>query len=142
MVSSIEGAEPLIAFSAASFIAGYGVLRVKSSMSPEAIDLDGEIEGSLSTTMATVLAITFLNPHVYFDTLLLIGGASTGFIGDERLAFGVGATTASFVFFFTIGYGAERLSSTLNSPEAWKIIDRGIALVMFVIAGAILGPYL
>lgn len=142
MVSSIEGAESLIAFVAAFFLAGYGAIRVKSSMSPGAIDLDGETEGSLSITMATVLAITFLNPHVYFDTLLLIGGASAGFIGNERFAFGVGAATASFVFFFSIGYGAKRLSNVLNSPEAWKIIDRGIALVMFVIAGAILRPYL
>jgi len=142
LVSSIEGAESLIAFGAAAFLSGYGVLRIKSSMSPEAINLDGEAEGNLSTTMAAVLAITFLNPHVYFDTLLLIGGASTGFVGDERMAFGVGAAVASFVFFFSLGYGAKRLSNVLNSPAVWKIIDRGIALVMFVIAGAILGPYL
>ncbi len=142
LVSSIEGAESLIAFGAAAFLSAYGAIRVKSSMNPEAINLEGEAEGSLSTTMATVLAITFLNPHVYFDTLLLIGGASTGFVGDERLAFGVGAATASFVFFFSLGYGAKGLSNVLNSPEAWKVIDRGIALVMFVIAGAILGPHL
>ena len=142
LVSSIEGAEPLIAMGAAAFLAGYGVLRVKSSMNPEAIDIDGDAEGSLSATMAALLAITFLNPHVYFDTLLLIGGASTGFIGDERLAFGVGASLASFVFFFTLGYGAKRMSKVLNSPEAWRVIDRGIAVVMFVIAGAIIRPYL
>ena len=142
LVSSIEGTESLIAFGAASFLSVYGVLRIKSSMSPEAINLDGEAEGSLSTTMAAVLAITFLNPHVYFDTLLLIGGASTGFVGDERMAFGVGAVIASFIFFFSLGYGAKRLSPVLNSAATWKIIDRGIALVMFVIAGAILGPYL
>lgn len=142
LVSSIEGAEPLIAMGAAAFLAGYGVLRVKSSMNPEAIDIDGDAEGSLSATMAALLAITFLNPHVYFDTLLLIGGASTGFIGDERLAFGVGASLASFFFFFSLGYGAKRMSKVLNSPEAWRVIDRGIAVVMFVIAGAIIRPYL
>ena len=142
LVSSIEGAEPLIAMGAAAFLAGYGFLRVKSSMNPEAIDIDGDAEGSLSATMAALLAITFLNPHVYFDTLLLIGGASTGFIGDERLAFGVGAALASFVFFFSLGYGAKRMSKVLNSPEAWRVIDRGIAVVMFVIAGAIIRPYL
>ena len=142
LVSSIEGAEPLIAMGAAAFLAGYGFLRVNSSMNPEAIDIDGDAEGSLSATMAALLAITFLNPHVYFDTLLLIGGASTGFIGDERLAFGVGASLASFVFFFSLGYRAKRMSKVLNSPEAWRVIDRGIAVVMFVIAGAIIRPYL
>jgi len=142
LVSSIGGAESLIAFGAAAFLSGYGLLRVKSSMKPEAIDIEGESEGSLSATMATLLGITFLNPHVYFDTLLLIGGASTGFIGDEKLAFGVGAATASFVFFFSLGYGAKRLSGVLNSPAAWRVIDRSIAIVMFVIAGAIIQPYL
>jgi L-lysine exporter family protein LysE/ArgO len=142
LVSSIGGAESLIAFGAAAFLSGYGLLRVKSSMKPEAIDIEGESEGSLSATMATLLGITFLNPHVYFDTLLLIGGASTGFIGDEKLAFGVGAATASFVFFFSLGYGAKRLSGVLNSSAAWRVIDRGIAIVMFVIAGAIIQPYL
>jgi len=142
VVSNIGGAEKLIAFGAAVFLAGYGFLRVKSSMNPKAIDMEGDAEGSFSATMATLLAITFLNPHVYFDTLLLIGGASTGFIGDERFAFGVGAATASFFFFFSLGYGAKRLSGVLNSPEAWRVIDRGIAVVMFVIAGAIIQPYL
>ena len=142
LVSSIEGAESVIAFGAAAFLTGYGILRVKSSMSPEGIDIGGDAESDLGKTMATVLAITFLNPHVYFDTLLLIGGASTGFIGEERLAFGIGAATASFFFFFSLGFGAKRLSNVLNSPEAWKIIDRCIALVMFVIAGAILVPHL
>jgi len=142
LVSGVEGAEPFIAFGAAAFLSGYGVLRIKSSMNPEAIIIDGEAEGSLSTTLATVLAITFLNPHVYFDTLLLIGGASTGFVGDDRVAFGLGAATASFVFFFSLGFGAKRLSGVLNRPDSWRVIDRGIAIVMFVIAGAILGPYL
>ena len=142
LVSSIEGAESVIAFGAAAFLTGYGILRVKSSMTPEGIDTGGDAESDLGKTMATVLAITFLNPHVYFDTLLLIGGASTGFIGEERLAFGIGAAVASFFFFFSLGFGAKRLSNVLNSPEAWKIIDRCIAVVMFVIAGAILVPHL
>jgi len=142
LVSSIEGAESLIAFGAAIFLSGYGLLRVKSSMNPGTIDFDGVAEGSFSATMAALLAITFLNPHVYFDTLLLIGGTSTGFIGNEKLAFGIGAAMASFAFFFSLGFGAKRLSGVLNRPEAWRVIDRGIAIVMFVIAGAIIQPYL
>tara|TARA_Y100001934_G_scaffold280318_1_gene386692 strand:- start:1136 stop:1804 length:669 start_codon:yes stop_codon:yes gene_type:complete len=142
LVSSIEGAEPIIAVCASAFLVGYGLLRVKSSFNPSAISLEGEGIESLSSTLGAALAITFLNPHVYFDTLLLIGGASTGFGGQDRLAFGIGAATASFVFFFSLGYGAKSLSSVLNRPEAWKFIDRGIAVVMFVIAGLILGPHL
>tara|TARA_Y100001956_G_scaffold80940_1_gene97166 strand:- start:30 stop:698 length:669 start_codon:yes stop_codon:yes gene_type:complete len=140
--SIVEGAEPIIAIGAGSFLVGYGILRVRSSMDPKGISLEGGSEESLLSTMGAVLAFTFLNPHVYFDTLLLIGGASTGMYGEERLAFGIGAATASFVFFFSLGYGARSLSNVLKKPESWMIIDRGIACVMFVIAGAILWPYL
>jgi L-lysine exporter family protein LysE/ArgO len=142
ILSSVEGAEPWIALGAAIFMIGYGILRIKSSMDPRGIDLEGGGESSLLPTVGAALAFTFLNPHVYFDTLLLIGGASSSFIGEERLAFAMGAGFASFVFFFSLGFGAKRLSDVLNKPETWRIIDRGIALLMFVIAGVILGPHL
>ena len=142
VVSSIEGAEKVIAIGAAIFLSLYGALRIRSSMNPDAISIEGEAESNLIATLGAAIAITFLNPHVYFDTLLLIGSASTGFMGHEKLAFGIGATTASFVFFFSLGFGAKRLSDVLNRPESWKFIDRGVAVIMFVIAGAIIGPYL
>ena len=85
---------------------------------------------------------TCLNPHVYIDTLLRIVGASSRYLGDERFAFGIGAATASFVFFFFLGYGAKSLSGVLNKPVSWRAIDFGIACIMFVIAGAILLPHL
>ena len=141
-VSNFESARPVIAACACAFLIGYGILRVKSSINPEGISLDGAAEGSLSSAIGTALAITFLNPHVYFDTLLLIGGASMDFSGDEKVAFGLGATSASFLFFFTLGYGAKRMSKVLNKPEAWRVIDRGIALIMFAIAGVIINPYI
>ena len=142
IVASIDGAESVIAYFAGAFLFGYGVLRIRSSMEPEGLVVEGEASESLSKVMAAVLAFTFLNPHVYFDTLFLIGGASMGFYGSERISFGIGASAASFLFFFSIGYGARRLSKVLDSPEAWRIIDRGIAAVMFVIAGAIVLPHL
>ena len=142
IVASIEGSQSLIAYGAGAFLFGYGILRIRSSMDPEGFVVEGEASESLSKTMGAVLAFTFLNPHVYFDTLFLIGGASTGFSGDERIAFGIGASAASFLFFFSIGYGARRLSEVLDSPDAWRIIDRGIAAVMFAIAGAIVLPHL
>jgi L-lysine exporter family protein LysE/ArgO len=142
ILTLIEGLEPWIALGAAVFLASYGFLRIRSSMNPAGISADGEGEGDLVATMGAALAFTFLNPHVYFDTVLLIGGASGGFVGDERLAFGIGAATASFVFFFSLGYGAKSLSEILNRPESWRVIDRVIAMLMFVIAGSILWPYL
>ena len=142
ILASIEGAELLISIAAAIFIAGYGILRIKSSMRPIGMTLEEEETLGIGPTIGTLLAFTFLNPHVYLDTVLLIGGASSRYSVDERFGFAIGASLASLLFFFTLGYGARRLSTLLQKPESWRIIDRGIACVMFAIAGAIILPFL
>lgn len=141
-LAGVEGAELLISVAAALFIAGYGVLRVRSSMDPVGMSVGEEGALGLGPTIGTALAFTFLNPHVYLDTVLLIGGASSRYASDDRVAFAVGASLASFLFFFALGYGARRLSSVLDRPESWRVIDMGIACVMFAIAGAIMLPFL
>ena len=141
-LAGVEGAELLISVAAALFIAGYGVLRVRSSMDPVGMSVGEEEALGLGPTIGTALAFTFLNPHVYLDTVLLIGGASSRYASDDRVAFALGASLASFLFFFALGYGARRLSSVLDRPESWRVIDMGIACVMFAIAGAIMLPFL
>ena len=136
-LSGVEGAEFWISMTAALFIAGYGVMRVRSSMDPSGMSIGEEDGAGLVPTLGTAMAFTFLNPHVYLDTVMLIGSASSRYASDERASFAIGAMLASFLFFFALGYGARRLSSLLESPESWRVIDRGIACVMFVIAGAI-----
>ena len=136
-LSGVEGAEFWISMTAALFIAGYGVMRVRSSMDPSGMSIGEEDGAGLVPTLGTAMAFTFLNPHVYLDTVMLIGSASSRYASDERASFAIGAMLASFLFFFALGYGAQRLSSLLESPESWRVIDRGIACVMFVIAGAI-----
>jgi L-lysine exporter family protein LysE/ArgO len=142
ILAGIEGAEFTIAIGASMFLISYGLLRIKSAMSPVGMATEGEGESDLAPTIAAAAAFTFLNPHVYVDTLLLIGGTSSRYLGDERVAFGIGAATASFVFFFSLGYGARSLSEVLNKPKAWKYIDLSIACIMFVIAAAIMHPHL
>ena len=142
ILAGIEGAEFMIAIGASIFLISYGVLRIKSAMSPVGMSTEGEGESDLAPTIAAAAAFTFLNPHVYVDTLLLIGGTSSRYLGDERVAFGIGAATASFVFFFSLGYGARSLSEVLNKPKAWKYIDLSIACIMFIIATAIMHPHL
>jgi len=142
ILAGIEGAEFTIAIGASIFLISYGLLRIKSAMSPVGMATEGEGESDLAPTIAAAAAFTFLNPHVYVDTLLLIGGTSSRYLGDERVAFGIGAATASFVFFFSLGYGARSLSEVLNKPKAWKYIDLSIACIMFVIAAAIMHPHL
>ena len=127
---------------AALFLIAYGILRIKSAFNPKGMEVEEGESKDLWPTILAGLAFTYLNPHVYVDTLLLIGGASSSYVGDEKLMFGVGAATASFVFFFSLGYGAKRLSPILNNPESWKIIDLFIAGIMFTVAGILLFPYL
>ena len=142
ILANIEGADFLISIAAALFIASYGVMRIRSSMNPVGMSISNEKAQGLSSTILTLLAFTFLNPHVYLDTVILIGGASSRHSVDDRFMFAIGAALASFLFFFALGYGARRLSSVLDKPDAWKFIDRGIACVMFGIAGSIMLPFL
>ena len=142
ILAGIQEAEFTIAIGASMFLISYGLLRIKSAINPVGMSTEGEGESELAPTIAAAAAFTFLNQHVYVDTLLLIGGASSRYVGDERLAFGIGAATASFVFFFSLGYGARSLSEVLNKPEAWRYIDLSIAAIMFIIAGGIIQPHL
>ncbi len=87
---------------------------------------------SLRAAMLTVLAFTWLNPHVYLDTVVLIGSISAQYA--DRLGFAIGAMTSSFVFFFSLGYGARVLSPIFARPRAWQILDVVIGIVMLLIA--------
>ena len=141
-LSEIDGVEILVSIFAALFLIFYGFLRIKSSLNPVGMEIEEKEEESRGETVLTALAFTYLNPHVYVDTLLLIGGASSRYMGNEKLAFGIGAATASFVFFFSLGYGAKLMSPVLNNPSSWKVIDLVIATIMFAIAGVIIGPHI
>jgi L-lysine exporter family protein LysE/ArgO len=99
-----------------------------------AMHLSGKSAG-LWATLATGAAFTWLNPHVYLDTLGLVGAVSTQFIDPvEKAAFGIGAVTSSFVFFFSLGYGARLLAPVMQSARAWRILDVLIGLVMWALA--------
>ena len=141
-ISEIEGLAIWMSIGASVFLIFYGCLRIKSALNPKGLEVDDSDSKDLWPTILAGLAFTYLNPHVYVDTLLLIGGASSSYTGDDKLMFGIGAATASFVFFFSLGYGAKSLSPILNNPESWKIIDFFIAGVMFTVAGILLLPYL
>ena len=126
-ISEIEELAIWMSVGAALFLIFYGCLRIRSALDPKGMEVGEGESKDLWPTILAGLAFTYLNPHVYVDTLLLIGGASSSYVGDEKLMFGIGAATASFVFFFSLGYGAQRLSPILNNPESWKIIDIFVA---------------
>ena len=120
---------------AALWLAAYGVMRLRSAIHAiDAISTDAPAAGSVSAVLATAAMLTFGNPHVYLDTVVLIGTVSLKFQGMDKLAYGAGAATASFVFFFALGYGATLLAPQMQRANAWRVLDTVIALVMFALA--------
>ena len=126
---------PVLFGVAAIWLAGYGLMRVRSAVMANGTISDNDgVSGQLVPTRATAAVLPFRNPHVYLDTVVLIGTVSLQFDGADRIAYGAGAATASFVFFFSLGYGATLLAPQMKRPNAWRILDAVIALVMFGLA--------
>ena len=95
----------------------------------------------LGATLAMGAAFTWLNPHVYLDTLGLVGAVSTQFHGTDKATFALGAAVASCVFFFSLGYGARLLAPVMVSAKAWRILDLGIGLVMWTLSVGLLATH-
>jgi L-lysine exporter family protein LysE/ArgO len=87
----------------------------------------------LRTVLTQCVAFTWLNPHVYLDTVVLLGGLSATY-ADQRMAFGAGAAFASFAWFFGLAYGARLLQPVFARPAAWRVLDTLIGLVMLALA--------
>ncbi|TPE45754.1 LysE/ArgO family amino acid transporter [Amaricoccus solimangrovi] len=126
---------PAMRFGGAAFLFCYGAKSLRSALrSTGALVADGAMEKrALSKTLMACLAITFLNPHVYLDTVVLLGSVSARFEGS-KLTFAAGAISASFLFFFGLGYGAIRLRPLFAQPLAWRALEGMMALVMWSIA--------
>jgi len=126
--------EPAMRYAGAAFLIWYGCRSMLSAFrSNEALVVTAAAATPLWPVLATCLALTFANPHVYLDTVVLLGSLSTGFPGQEAI-FAMGATTASFLFFFSLGFGARFLRPVFANPAAWRILEGAIALVMWAIA--------
>lgn len=122
----------------ALFLFGYALLAFRRALYPEALKAARDGESTLRAAIAACLAFTFLNPHVYLDTVLLVGSISATYEGPARTAFGLGAAAASFVWFFALGYGARLLQPLFARPAAWRVLDILIGLVMAAIGVALL----
>ncbi|MGE4610632.1 MAG: LysE/ArgO family amino acid transporter [Paracoccaceae bacterium] len=117
------------------FLIFYGASRFYEAYKGNQLELANSAPTRLGPTILITLALTWLNPHVYLDTLGLLGAISTEFPSQTgKLAFGTGAVSASFVFFFSLGYGARFLAPMLRTPRAWKILDILIGALMWYLA--------
>lgn len=129
----------IMALTGALFLFVYGAMRFHAAWKGDyAMVLSGQ-SPSLWKVLATGAAFTWLNPHVYLDTLGLIGAISTQYTGPgQQLAFTLAAVSASFVFFFSLGYGARFLAPVLQSARSWRVLDTLIGAVMWLLAAGLL----
>ena len=119
----------------ALWLFSYGVLRLHSSFKSNSITISNNFKTkTVLNTLSITAVFTFANPHVYLDTMILIGSISQQFMDLNRIFFAIGACCASFVWFFGIAYGAKLLTPIMQKPSHWRIFDILIALIMFVIA--------
>lgn len=128
----------LMAYGGAAFLFVYGALRFRAAWVGGQMLTTGGDAQPLRTALLLCLGFTWGNPHVYLDTLALIGAVSTGFAGTAKWVFGLSATAASFTFFFGLGYGARLLAPVLRTERAWRLLDAAIGLLMWAIAASLL----
>jgi L-lysine exporter family protein LysE/ArgO len=120
---------------AALWLFTYGLLRMISLFKSDYVIVTNNSKPFNLVNAITIVSIfTFANPHVYLDTMILIGSISQKYIGIDRIFFGMGASVASFIWFFSLAYGARTISPIIQKPNHWRIIDTVIALIMFSIA--------
>ena len=117
----------------ALFLFAYGALSFRNMMKADYLRAEGG-QVSLGAAIVTTLALSLLNPHVYLDTVILLGSIAIQEQSQHRLAFGVGAVGASFLWFFCLARGGQWMQGWFQTSKAWKILDFIVGGVMWLIA--------
>ena len=137
-VDALPWLMPLLRWGGVAFLGWYGARSFLSVWRGGAVMTAGEGDRvPLVKVMLTCLAFTWLNPHVYLDTVVLIGSLSAQFEGREWV-FGAGAMSGSVLFFTTLGYGARLLAPVFERPMAWRILDTCVGLLMWSVAATLI----
>ena len=136
LVASSPRTMQIALWGGSAFLFLYGLRAFRSALHPETLDASGESDasGSAARVILSTLALSLLNPHVYLDTVVLLGTLAARFSGLSRLVFVIGAMTASLVWFYGIGYGARALAPLFRKPAAWRLLDVVVGLTMWGIA--------
>lgn len=130
VIARWPSAVTVIAWAGGAFLVAYGVLAARRALRPAGLTADAATAGgSARAAVLTCLALTWLNPHVYLDTVLLLGSVANGY-GGARWLFGVGAATASVLWFSGLGFGARLLRGPFARPGSWRALDVVIACTM------------
>jgi L-lysine exporter family protein LysE/ArgO len=136
LVTARPAAVTAVRWLGAAFLLAYAIMAAHRATRPAALAPTEAAPATLRATLLTCLALTYLNPHVYLDTVLLLGVVAQQH--SHRWTFGAGAAVASVVWFTALGAGAHRLGPLLARPAAWRVLDALIALVMLAVAAGLL----
>lgn len=129
LVNAHPSAVNIAKFGGAVFLFGYGLLAARRAWRPSTLTPSDAAPARLAAVLGTCAALTFLNPHVYLDTVVLLGTLANEH-QEGRWLFGVGAVTASAVWFVSLGLGARRLAGLFATPMTWRVLDGFIAVTM------------
>ncbi|EPX81213.1 LysE/ArgO family amino acid transporter [Litoreibacter arenae] len=129
---------PIMRYGGAAFLLVYGAISFKSALtSTDALTVEGRARSDWRKVAVTLLALTWLNPHVYLDTVILLGSIAAQY-GEDRAVFGAGAVLGSFAFFIVLGFGARLLAPLFARPKAWRVLDALVGATMWTIAASLL----
>jgi L-lysine exporter family protein LysE/ArgO len=132
LINAHPGAVAVATYGGAAFLLCYGLLAAKRAWKPSALTPADAAPAKLGAVLATCAALTFLNPHVYLDTVVLLGALANEH-GDGRWFFGLGAVCASALWFTGLGFGARRLATFFATPRTWRLLDAFIAAFMLAL---------
>lgn len=135
-IASVGWLAQLTAIGGIAFLTGYGILSLRNSLRSSGLDWEatGTGQGSTSLAVSATLAVSLLNPHVYLDTVVLLGGIGGQLPAEARTWFTIGAVAASAIWFFSLSFGARALAPLFRKAAAQRLLDLFVATVMFAVA--------
>ncbi|MEZ5675620.1 L-lysine exporter family protein LysE/ArgO [Thalassovita litoralis] len=137
LVTKLPWLEPVMRWGGAAFLIVYGARAFWAAWKGGGhLDAAGQGRASLKGVLLTCLLLTWANPHVYLDTVVLLGSVAAQY--PAKVNFALGAMTASFAFFFSLGYGARLLAPLFARPAAWRLLDVLVGAIMWTVAGSLL----
>jgi L-lysine exporter family protein LysE/ArgO len=127
----------IAAYGGAAFLFAYGAMSLKSAFKSNTMTLAETTDDSLKKVVFTTLAVTLLNPHVYLDTIVLMGGISAQYQDSSRIMFGAGACLASILWFYILAVAGVKLATIFSKPFTWRVLDITMCTVMWTIAASL-----
>lgn len=131
----------IAALGGAAFLIVFGAKSLADAGKSRGLEACGTVRSGLAPTLGATLAISLLNPHVYLDTVVMLGAISGQFPGEARYYFGVGAASASLVWFFSLSLAGSALAPLFKKPVAWRVINLLVCLMVWWVAAGLLRDY-